>query len=60
MDELQREQAIQGLSEMLRTMPFQVDFKVKKKPQGIKIVIEVTQEQMDDMVDTMAKKSMEG
>lgn len=45
---------------MLRTMPFQVDFKVKKKPQGIKIVIEVTQEQMDDMVDTMAKKSMEG
>lgn len=56
MDELQREQTIQGLSEMLRTMPFQVEFKVKKKPQGIKVIIEVTQEQMDDMVDTMANK----
>ena len=45
--EEKREQTIQGLADMLRTSPFQVEFKVKKKPAGIKVIIEVTQEQMD-------------
>lgn len=45
--EEKREQTIQGLVDMLRTSPFQVEFKVKKKPAGIKVIIEVTQEQME-------------
>ena len=53
--EEQREQAIQRLANMLRTSPFQVEFKVKKKPAGIKVIIEVTQEQMNGI----AKQTME-
>lgn len=45
----EREQAIQGLADMLRISPFRVEFKVKKKPAGIKIIIEVTQEQMESV-----------
>ena len=48
--EEKREQTIQGLADMLRTSPFQVEFKVKKKPAGIKVIIEVTQEQMDEVM----------
>lgn len=47
--EEKREQIIQSLSDMLRTSLFQVELKVKKKPAGIKIVIEVTQEQMESL-----------
>ena len=54
--EEKREQTIQGLVSLLRTSPFQVEFKVKKKPAGIKITIEVTQEQMDCLADKMIKK----
>ena len=50
-----REQTIQGLADMLRTSPFQVEFKVKKKPTGIKVIIEVTQDQMD----CFAKQTLE-
>ena len=52
--EEKREQTIQHLADILRTTPFQVEFKVKKKPAGIKVIIEVTQEQMDDMVDAVS------
>lgn len=45
-EEEKREQTIQGLADLLRTTPFQVEFKVKKKPQGIKVIVEVTQEQI--------------
>lgn len=51
----EREQTIQGLADMLRTSPFSVSFKVKKKPAGIKIAIEVTQEQME----SIAKQTLE-
>lgn len=51
-----REQAIHGIADMLRTTPFQVEFKVKKRPQGIKVIIEVTQEQMDATVESMKQK----
>lgn len=53
--EEKREQTIQGLADMLRTSPFQVEFKVKKKPAGIKVIIEVTQEQMEGI----AKQTLE-
>ena len=52
-----REQAIQGLADMLRTSPFQVEFKVKKKPAGIKIIIEVTQEQMEGIAKQTLEKT---
>jgi hypothetical protein len=55
--EEKREQTIQGLADMLRTSPFQVEFKVKKKPAGIKVIIEVTQEQMDRMTKQVIDKS---
>ena len=42
---------------MLRTSPFQVEFKVKKKPAGIKVIYEVTQEQMDKITKQVINKS---
>ena len=57
--EEKREQTIQGLVNLLRISQFGVDFKVKKKPAGIKITIEVTQEQMDVLADKMIKEHKE-
>ena len=55
--EEKREQTIQGLADMLRTSPFQVEFNVKKKPAGIKVIIEVTQEQMDGIAKQTLEKT---
>lgn len=55
--EEKREQTIQGIADMLRTSPFQVEFKVKKKPAGIKVIIEVTQEQMEGIAKQVTDKS---
>ena len=52
-----REQIIQGLADMMRRMPFQTEFKVKKKPAGIKVIIEVTQEQMDGIAKQTLEKT---
>ena len=57
--EEKREQTIQSLANMLRTTSFQVEFKVKKKPAGIKVIIEVTQEQMDGLTAEMTKEHKE-
>ena len=43
----EREQVIQGLTNLLQSTTFTVEYKVKKKPAGIKVIIEVTQEQME-------------
>lgn len=56
-EQRKREQTIQGLANMLRTSPFQVEFKVKKKPAGIKVIIEVTQEQMEGIAKQTLKKT---
>ena len=42
---------------MLRRMPFQTEFKVKKKPAGIKIIVEMTQEQMDNIAKQTIDKA---
>lgn len=55
--EEKREQTIQGIADMLRTSPFQVEFKLKKKPAGIKVIIEVTQEQMEGITKQVIDKS---
>ena len=48
--EEQREIAIRKIADMLRTTPFAFEFKVVKRPKGIKVIYEVTQEQMDEIV----------
>lgn len=45
-----REQVIQNIADILRTNPFTFEFKVKKNPKGIKVICEVTQEQIDGMM----------
>jgi len=57
--EEKREQVIQNITEMLQHNPFTFEFKVKKKPAGIKVIFEVTQEQMDCMMENAAKKHKE-
>ena len=49
-EEEQREQVIQSLANMMRTSPFTSEFKVVKRPKGIKVIIEVTQEQMNEIM----------
>lgn len=53
----QRNIVIQGLAEMLRHTPFTIEFKVVKKPKGIKIIHEVTQEEMDKMMRRAQKET---
>ena len=55
MDE-QRDQFIQGLVKILESTPFTLQFKVKKKPAGVKIIYELTQEEMDAIVENQAKE----
>ena len=55
-NEEQREQVVQNIADMLRRNPFTFEFKVKKKPQGIKVIYEVTQEEMDSMIKKAAEK----
>lgn len=55
--EEKREQAVQMLADMMRTTAFDVEFKVKKKPAGIKVIIEVTQEQMDGIAKQALEKT---
>lgn len=54
--EEQREQVIQSLANMMRTGPFTSEFKVVKKPKGVKVIIEVTQEQMNTLMRRAAEK----
>lgn len=42
-----RDQAIEKVAKLLRNNPFSLEIVVVKKPKGIKIIYEVTQEQMD-------------
>ncbi len=51
-----REQVIQNIADMLRTNPFTFEFKVKKNPKGIKVIYEVTQNEMDAMMKKAAEE----
>ena len=46
-----REQMVQQISSLLRTNPFSFEFKVVKKPKGIKVIQEVTQEELDEVMN---------
>ena len=54
--EEQREIVIQNIAGLLRKTSFSVELKVVKKPKGIKIIQEVTQEQLDVMMKKEKKK----
>ena len=54
--EEKREHVIQGVANLLRCNSFTFEYKVKKKPQGIKVIFEVTQETMDMMLKKAAEK----
>ncbi len=55
-DEEKREQIILNIADAMRREHFTFEFKVKKKPEGIKIVYEVTQEEMDEITKEMTHK----
>lgn len=50
MDE-KKEFAINLVTNMMRTQPFSIEFKVKKKPQGMKIMFEVTEAEMQAIIN---------
>lgn len=52
----QREQVIKNLTEMLRHNPFTFEFKVKKRPQGIKVIYELKQEHLDAILKAEANE----
>ena len=54
--EEQRENVISGLADLLRKSKFSVEYCVKKKPDGIKVIIEVTQEQADKLMEVQREK----
>ena len=56
-EEIARQKVIESITGMLQTTPFTFEFKVVKKPKGIKIVHEVTQEQMDVLTRQMVERS---
>ena len=51
-----REEVIKNITEMLRRNPFTFEFKVKKRPQGIKVIYEVTQEELNAMMAAAEKQ----
>lgn len=56
-EEEKREKVISALLKLLETTPFTVELRAKKKPQGVKIIYEVTQEQMDAMLEKPNNKN---
>ena len=52
----QREQIIQNIAEQLRHNQFSVEFKIVKNPKGIKIIHEVTQEEMDALMQAAKER----
>lgn len=47
------------VADLMRRSPFTFEFKVKKKPAGIKVVYELTQEEMDYMTGLAEKEGIE-
>lgn len=56
-EEIARQKVIESITGMLQTTSFTFEFKVVKKPKGIKIIHEVTQEEMDALTRQMAERS---
>lgn len=56
-EEIARQRVIESITGMLQTTPFTFEFKVVKKPKGIKIIHEVTQEEMDALTQKVVERS---
>lgn len=54
--EEKRDAAINQVAQLLKVNPFSMEFKVVKKPKGIKIIYEVTQEEMDTIIKMQKEK----
>lgn len=54
MNEEMRETVIGKITQMLHEVPFTFEFKVKKKPTGIKVIYECTQEALDAAMKEVA------
>ena len=52
----EKDLAIKTITNMLRSTPFTVEFKVVKNPKGIRIIHEVTQEELDAAIKIVAGK----
>ena len=46
----QKERVIQFITNLMRSTAFSLEFKVSEKPKGMKIIYEVTQEEMDAII----------
>lgn len=55
--EEKRHAAVQSLMELLENNPVSMELKVVKKPKGIKVIYEVTQEEMNTLVQMQREKS---
>ena len=55
-DEEKREQMIHNIAEAMRREHFSFEFKVKKKPAGIKIIYEVTQDDLNEIMKALTQK----
>lgn len=55
-EEQQKEEMIQNIADSLQHTPVSFEFKVKKNPKGIKIIYEVTEEQMNSMMEDGMEK----
>ena len=59
-EEQAKEQAVQNIAQLLRNNPFKLELKVVKKPKGIKVIYEVTQEEMDAVHEIQESKRFKG
>ena len=56
-EEIARLKVIESITGMLQTTPFTFEFKVVNKPKGIKIIREITQEEMDALTRQIVERS---
>lgn len=54
--EKNKEKLIQEIAESMRLYGFTFEFKLCENPEGIKVVFEVTQEELDELVNAMGKR----
>lgn len=54
-----REEAIRAITCMLQENSFSFDFKVVKKPRGIRVIYEITEEQFHQFMNTQIKSNHE-
>ena len=54
--EATKQMIVQYITDLLNSNPFKFDIQVKKNPKGVKVIYEVTQEELDAIMKELAKK----